>query len=407
VSKRGKKPEEVELYSLITHELWSRLAHDAPAPPVDLPDFTVFSNTQRQDDRLGQRSLAQPSSHKVTYYAPNATWGGISKETFPFEELNGNPTSFDEQQVALLKLVDEVIQAQEGVGNYWFSRDSYAEDIKLIVERHPEYVEAWTQAVFQDTVAAEILLNKLSSFYHALCVALLEINPSQGVALYLRIREARIRVRVIDYVTRFELLDHALLAATPSEVMVKEWQQRLEGCLSDKEMATVTLLAQYGTGIEWLNTYITESLSSPIPINRIRALSLLGFLDDEKTLALLYHLLETLPDTRLRKLANRVKQQRERNAWAKYWFRLFLTEADDIAAWAAFRLFLQCVDGRFLLWGEIIQKEVGKENIPSQRKVFLSRSRDDIRSSIKENEKELEERLFGEKVQSQQVWPWM
>lgn len=105
-------------------------------------------------------------------------------------------------------------------------------------------------------------------------------------------------------------------------------------------------------------------------------------------------------------MAKLAKQRCDANAWAKHWFRTFFSTHDDIGAWAAFRLFLRCVDGRYLLWHDVIRKEVGEEKISAHRKSFLLNNTSEIRSSIRSNEKNLEEQLFGQKKQQRQVWPW-
>jgi len=202
-------------------------------------------------------------------------------------------------------------------------------------------------------------------------------------------------------------LDQALFAAQPKNEVTATWRKRLEDCTDDKEMMSIALLAQYGNGTSWLETYISDRLTSLIPIERARALTLIGFLNDEKTYQVLDSNLKVLPRTWLQDLASHSKQNRDRNIWAKHWFKLFLAEADDITAWAAFRLFLRCVDGRYLLWHSVIQEEIGRENVPHHRTAFLLRSKDSIRSSIKENEKHLKDQLFHQKVQNRQTWPWM
>lgn len=408
VLKRGNRTEEVEQYAHIIHNLWIRLNTEAPDIPNDLPDFTITSSIQRDAPRMGHRSLQDKHSHRVTFFHSYATWGGVSPEESSFDFNDDGINSFKARQEQLWQIVHEAIKDQEAVGNFWFSDAFYPEDLNSIIETYPEVVEEWTEAVLKDKTVAARIVHRMSSFYHALCIALMDTDPPLAIRLYWRIREIRYRVQIIDYMTRFEILDFALFVKLPNDIDIirNAWQERLAACTSDKELMTVALLAQYGKGKDWLWTYITERLLSQIPIERARALSLLGFIDEEKARTQLDLLLQELPKTWLHDMAKLAKQRCDANAWAKHWFRTFLSTHDDIGAWAAFRLFLRCVDGRYLLWHDVIRKEVGEEKISAHRKSFLLNNTSEIRSSIRSNEKNLEEQLFGQKKQQRQVWPW-
>jgi hypothetical protein len=95
------------------------------------------------------------------------------------------------------------------------------------------------------------------------------------------------------------------------------------------------------------------------------------------------------------------------NAWAKHWFERFLTDEDSIGAWAAFRIFLHCVDSRFWLWQKRSRCKVEVNHQLARRIIFLEDNLHVVKKRITKNEKDLEKHLFGQKTKPGQAWPWM
>lgn len=107
----------------------------------------------------------------------------------------------------------------------------------------------------------------------------------------------------------------------------------------------------------------------------------------------------------MRNLVDTSLQRSERNAWAKHWFRRFLAPPNDIEAWAAFRLFLRCVDQRFWLWYEAMVNE--KEAVPSARRSFIDDNVDRIKQRARKNQRKIEKQFLGHEVKHRELWPWM
>ena len=86
------------------------------------------------------------------------------------------------------------------------------------------------------------------------------------------------------------------------------------------------------------------------------------------------------------------------------WFRRFTTRPDTEGAFAAFRLFLRCVDRRYWVWrGRIVEDA----RLSAVRRRYLAVSRDEIERAIKENEKDLEKRFLGTEIPENSVHPWL
>ena len=133
----------------------------------------------------------------------------------------------------------------------------------------------------------------------------------------------------------------------------------------------------------------------------------MGFLDDPKALEALQQLHLGQPDTWLGKLIELSRHRWDRNKWAKHWYRQFLSGGDDVTTWASFRLFLKCVDRRFWLWQEDLETEVYAGHPDVERPLFIDDNLDNLRKSIRDNEKDIAEQFLGQKILRDQVWPWM
>jgi hypothetical protein len=398
IMHRGNKPDEVHDYAELIHQLWLRLDSNSPDLPVDLPNFTVEASASGEPRRVSQLDLAEDSSTRsVRFNGLYSTWGGMVESS---EHMLSDWDAIEEHRHQLWKIINEAIEKPQAAGNIWFGDSFHSEALDKVVEKRPDLVTEW---VLSDLSSGTI--HRGSSFYTTLCSVLFEKQVDKGIELYSRLQESR--TRIIDHDTQIDLLDYALFDTAPSEELVNAWSSKLEECNTDQELMKVTLLAQHGKGGDWLLSYVNERIHSRIPIDKARAIVLLGFLDGQRPLELTQQLRQSQFDTWPEELTKIAEQRRARNDWAKHWFNCFLTVSDDVIAWASFRLLLRCIDTRFWFWREQLENEVGAANINIRRKVFMSCNSDSIRNAIRANEKEMAEQLFGQKILQRQVWPWM
>jgi hypothetical protein len=250
-------------------------------------------------------------------------------------------------------------------------------------------------------------MSRASSFCDALCTVLLKEQVEAGIELYWKLQESETRIRVIDHDTQMDLLDFALFDVAASEGIIRAWQRKLEQSYSDIELLRVAMLAQYGNGGEWLWSYTAERLNSSVPIDKARGRVLVGFTEKPETSAVIKKLLESDPETWVRQIVQKSRERQNKNAWAKHWFRRMLIGEDDVSAWAAFRLFLRCVDTRFWFWQEQIENDIEVTKVTKRRRDFFDNNIDNIRNAIRNNESEIAEQFLGQKVMKRQVWPWM
>jgi hypothetical protein len=94
----------------------------------------------------------------------------------------------------------------------------------------------------------------------------------------------------------------------------------------------------------------------------------------------------------------------ERNQRARAWFAQFLARRDPVEAWAAFRLFLRCVDRRFYLWGDAMRNAALDLPLLWHQQVNINDQ--DIRRAAEKNEGKLSESLFGLRISKNEIAPW-
>jgi hypothetical protein len=401
VTCRGNKPDELQAYAELVHQLWLRLGAKGPDLPLDVPPFNVESSASGEVHRVSRRGLTDDSSTRsIRLVSPYSTRGGM-EESGDQDFADWSAGEFVERRRRLWEIIREAIEQQQAAGNTWFSQKFEGSALNEVVEGHSDLLAEWLSGQLSD-----MTICRCSSFYSTLCSVLLERQPAKGVELYSRLQEVAGRTRVVDRDTKIDLLDFALFDATPSEAMTGVWRRELERCDTDREIMKIALLAQHGTGGDWLRSYVWERIDSRVPVDKARAIVLSGFLDDHQSLEVIRRLARSEFEVWPVELARSAEERRDRNSWAKYWFHRFLMEDDDTTAWAAFRLLLRCVDSRFWFWREQVEKDSGDE-IRHGRETFLNCNHDDIRNSIRDNEKDVAEQFLGQQIMGRQVWPWM
>jgi hypothetical protein len=405
VKCRGMKDNELNQYAKDIHHLWSTIGTEAPDLPVDFPATYMEANedvTKRTHLRLF--STLHPRS--VVFFARDFMWGGVNEED-PMNMFQ-SWESREEEYKDLRQIAEQVIKEQRRAGNLWFARRFHGEALDQILDKRPGLVSEWVKLALKDTNDAIRRIRIAQSFYHALCATLLKHKPTKGVCLYWRLHNIDGGIIVQDVHSKIELLDYALFDAPAVDTTLDSWKRKLEQCTTDQELMQVAIIAQHGNGQEWLQSYIEQRIRSSIPLKKSRAFTLLGFLEAEEGFKHISNLLETEPETWTKELLSISLKRWQINAWAKHWFRRFLNVSDNVMAWASFRLFLHCVDSRFWLWQQVIPYEVESSDGQLKKRLeFLADNLGTIESRIKKNEEPLRKRLFGQKIKSNQVWPWM
>jgi hypothetical protein len=86
------------------------------------------------------------------------------------------------------------------------------------------------------------------------------------------------------------------------------------------------------------------------------------------------------------------------------WFAEFLARRDPVEAWAAFRLFLRCVDRRFYCWGDAMRNAT--LNVPELWHYQMDINDQDIQRAAEKNEGSLSDILFGLRTSKNEIALW-
>ncbi len=404
---RRQNQDEINKYAEYIHSILLDIGSEIPNLPGEFPASEVecdINNNICWNLRIGvERNIFSKS---IEFASKDYLWGGITESDETSFSLSLSDDIENRLQLAS-RILKDIIEEQKKSGNIWFVSNFSINALEDVIRNQWNFVRIWLNDLFEGKLESMKRLNLVPRFYESLCEALLNCRPKHGLELYWFLYERTGRIRFQSKGTRIRMLDYALFRSSASVKMETAWRQRLRECKTDRELMEIVLVAQAGNGQKWLWKTINKDLKSHIAIEKARALTLMGFQDNEGSLKLLEKYTNPIPETWLEQLANLSLERWQKFSWSKHWFRRFLGASDDTTTWAGFRLFLRCVDRRFWHWYEQLRKDKNLSQLSYRRKAFFETNRGTIDNRIDQNEKSLNEMFLGQKILKNQVWPWM
>ncbi len=410
VSNRGNKADEVAAYGKALHQLWHSIAMQPFEVPIEAEKVVVRINLPEPEHECDY-DLHTNENIGFKIVSPTSIWGGSSyrssgknneKETSLQDAMNFELQTRRNQQIK--DKVNNLAVSLRKTGNNLFIEKFRTDALAEVVVSCPEYVNQWVAAGLE---RKNDMIVRCRGFYEALCEILIEHQPKQGERLFWRLHREN-RLRLIDYTTEIPNLLFGLFRAGNSESVCNLRKSLLDNALCDNDLFEIAFLAQKHDRHEWLEETITAYLQSDFSLDTAKGLFLFGFLDDPSAGKRLNAWIAEKQSSWLHDCARKAKIIHERNQWAHHWFERFVNHEETLQAWAAFRLFLRCVDRRFWLWGE---EMIYSLEVPYERFEHYRACRESIVKAIKENEEkspfELKKHLVGWKVQENQLWPWL
>ena len=395
VSQRDNNHDEVNQYAEDIHKIWATLVDATPDIPNDFPAAKVDCDLAVRDVPCERIRLSGTHfSNTVKFINRDAFWGGMSGGNDRESLANALKPVSNEQQDALMEILQETIKQQTQAGNNWFSSSFSSQGLALVAQQRPDLVDIWLAGIMDGSPAAKQRLMKGRSFYEALCQVLFSIDPPKGLHLYQHLTEAHAGINFVVKGTGIPVLYYALFDAPDVSAVRNAWDQYLQQCKTDKDLSDLVIVALAGNGINWLESTVEQDLRSKVIFYQARALIIRGLIaakDSEDWLAA-----QTKPqaETWFDRVAERAYVYWQTDNWSKHWFERFFNVKNNIHAWAAFRLLLRCVDRRFWTWQDELLNILRRDD-SNCRLIFLKNNKDTLNNSIKKNEKAMTENFLA------------
>lgn len=300
---------------------------DVPLPPVEI----VLMIT-RIDDAINARHSLKEVSRAPKSFA---------------DELRGfsdGQTEFDARQKRLhdayKAFKNQLTPEMAAVVLDAFNLD----EVRTILRVAPGLVHGWIELL---RGAAAPRRRALRNFgIYVACALTHGKMPSKGIELLTLLQEDTSFVQV-----------RYTLAGLPLEAVALWWSAdgvdvnrlrfaRLDACGNDQELALEAATAIYASKAAILKAYVHDRLSSPLPVDVARAITVAGFSND----ALLASEVAANFDGDEGLLVTAARSSRyamERHRWSKHWFDKMVTASTEVDFWAASVLYLKVVDARF------------------------------------------------------------
>jgi hypothetical protein len=388
VRARGFRPTEVEEYAIALDGSLGL----GPVPPA-LPPYAV-TRTEVRDER--RPTLLDVSPDEIEIRTSNA-------------EVLQQALDFDAQLARDAQLRQAVADAdieQRRAGNPWFADGPPATALEAVARRRPDLAERWVAAALTPDEGQALLLRH-GGFLQELCVALLRVLPERG----LKLRDHLLRTRGIGLIrdarTDTPIVELALWDAPSLPAIANARRDMILDARSDLELFRIVLAAEVGRQTDWLYRESGRLLASDRLLDQARAITLAGFMSSSEV----WEAVEGRRQDAARNWLDRVvelgRDRRARDRFARDWFECFTSARDEVRAWAAFRLFLQCVDRRFWVWRSEIEQNSPVETYSDRRKRFLLFQEDSLERVLKKNENTWKKTLLGGRVLDRELWPWL
>jgi hypothetical protein len=395
--------EELRQYADDIHQIWSRLTTEVPKLSDDFPIIEFNITTDDNFEQFYNKfSLSEDNFvDSITLYSHNIVWG-IPNKDITVEQMRQmqDVSTKPRLRKELNRILTEVNNKQIELGNYLFCEVIPQDIIAQIVSHRPDLVDIWLTVVKPeyDNNKAENIIQLANTFYSILCSVLLKINHPEGINLYGFLKKINRKIILKNSPTNICFLDYSLFQVIPNNFIENQWQSQFDSCNSDLEFMKMTIAAQQGHALNWLNSYIETKLNSSAPFDFSIAVTILGFLETDDAFTCLSQLKEQQPNTWRKKIINISLNRWQRNSWAKQWFDRFMNTNDRVMAWSYFRLFLRCVDSRFWLWKDEFICHASSNDFHSLYLTFFEENINKIENSIKKYEKELEKYFLCHKL---------
>jgi hypothetical protein len=357
------------------------------------------------DEWLSRIMASQPWAHAAVTDAPEELRRDLGPESrsWVLAEAGLDPSAVRQWALEL-----DGILRQLSPGSALGASGQFATStVKAALRTAPDVTGAWIDALADHTHLSMRLTNIHFSLTSALLVALLDDDNERAIPCLVRIlRPGTITIRRIDQASGVPSLWFLPFRAADTTASRQATRLLFDQAFTDNDLQCLgyaaSLYRRFGSLIEQL----TPAARPDRTLNAARHLALLALgVQSERTERLIAT--SAARATGWENLAFEWALRRQRqDAAARHWFRRFLECPSRDESWAAFRLFLHCVDRRWLLWhlDEIHRAEQAADFEPRRRNLELNRH--EIERRIKARSEDDAKHLCGQPLPSSDLLPW-
>ena len=296
---------------------------------------------------------------------------------------------------------DEVTGARVAGAHFYLSLVDPTH-FSAVLEDSPEVLEEWLQGMETRTTRFVRRVRLANGFFVSLCEALIMRGAAEGVALWRVLRECVVDVRFTEH--GIDRLTLALFRAPAGREVEEALAEvcRLDNCRHDGELIDLVIAARLTDRLGWLAEKVARDARSACPLDQRRA----AFLEQVAAVAELAGDSAWPTGWNGNRVRNAAWKLAQREAFAAYWLRQFTRAATREEAYAAWLLFLACVDRRAESWVNDEMEQVdGPGGLGCAKVAFERTQRRRLKREAGEKEKGWSETFAGE-TYPKALQPW-
>lgn len=385
VAARGNEPTEVDALAGHIDAALSDLRTGAPTATEQDKLKAFVSTSVLAGVEIGSVSERQGFSRKLPLDSPN----NIKRAQ---RMLSGEETEDKEA-------VGTRLRSLKADGKQLNEARFSIPALRSIWKRTPDRVTAWAE----EAIGSPRLRLLASAFFQSLAAALVHDDPALGFRLWRVLRDEgvtltfRLSMAGTDWMTclPFQAPDSAEALAVRKHL--------LDQAITDHEFLEIANAATACGRGDWLMAEIERHISLKPLWRRGKGLTMAALTDLDEAAFEDLVVRADVTDTWIGDAVPILREYRNRNHWAKHWYRQFLTTADRDASYAGFVLFLRCADRRCRVWMEAMEDESYADDWRIRYRKTIDGT---IAQAINENEKRYRDHLMGLEFKKAEVIPY-
>lgn len=386
VSDRGALPEEVLLAVELLHEVIMQSATSVPYTALEISL---------------DRSAAEETVNYFFNHGDIRETDEVDVVSRLFSRLGED---YQERKHSLaMKYFEDVMEARRKGANFHLAIVQ-PQHLKMIIDCCPNAIHEWLDGMAERSTAFKKRVLLADGFFVSLCEALLVEKQDLGVELWRALKDCLKQTKFTVY-GDFDRLLVAMFTAESSAIVDQALEEvyDLDLASSDRKLIDLVVVARIHDRLGWLCDMVTRDAKSQCPLHQLRA----EFLKPLLSVPVIADEDDWPQGEYDGGVSGASWKLGQREASARHWLLEFARAESEVKAYAAWQLFLACVDRRMWSWfWDVLDGSMNGENdFQTNKKRFVMQQKHEIRRAIGENERHWEEN-FAHRRYPSALDPW-